>query len=168
MAPSRRVPLGTEEALKAGQVLRYARLLKPARGAEHDPGRDGAARLGRHVLEQDGVLLRVVVPRRAHDLRAQARVRAQTVPRPQRVPVRVDLALGRVVRFPARVQRAREGVPVSRDVTRAALVTRPPNDLSSALYLVVVHRHGLIRLRTGYVLSFCFEVVMAVTRGEKA
>lgn len=125
MAPSRRVPLGTEEALKAGQVLRYARLLEPACGAEHDPGRDGAARLGRHVLEQDGVLLRVVVPRRAHDLRAQARVRAQAVPRPQRVPVRVDLTLGCIVRLPARVQRAREGVPVSRDVTRAALVTRP-------------------------------------------
>ena len=101
MAPSCRVPLVAEEVLQAGQVLRHPRLLEPAHGAEHDPGRDGATRLGRHVLEQDGVLLRVGVPRRAHHLRAQARMRAQTVPRPEGLPVRVDLALGCVVRLPA-------------------------------------------------------------------
>ena len=100
MAPQRRVPLVAEEVLQARQILRHPRLLEPARGAEHDPGRDGAACLGRHVLEQDGVLLRVGIPRRAHHLCAQARVRAQVVPRPERVPVRVDLALGCVVRLP--------------------------------------------------------------------
>ena len=131
MSPSHRVPLVTKEAAQAGQVVRYARLLKAARGAQHDPGRDRAAGLGRDVLEQDGVLLRAGVPRRAHDLCAQARVRAQTVPRPQRVPVRVDLALRCVVRLPVRVERAREGVPVSRDVTRATLgfiLTPPPTN----------------------------------------
>ena len=66
-------------------------------------------------------MLCVGVPRSAYDLCAQTRVRAQTVPRPQRLPVRADLALRRVTRSPVRVQRAREGVPVCRNITPASL-----------------------------------------------
>lgn len=106
MPPLRRMPRLALERLSAAQILRHARRLEPSRGADDDPSGDGAARAGRDVLEDDGVRVRVRVPRRAHDFRAEARVCAQAVPRPLRVAVRAKLALAGVVRRPARVERA--------------------------------------------------------------
>jgi len=128
MSPRRRVPLVTLERVHTGQVLRHARGQETADGAEDDLGGHSAlsssssslpllflrARLLRgrgrsdDVLEHDGVRLRLCIPRRAHDLRPEARVRAQAARRPQFLPVRAYLWLPGVVRVPARIRRARE------------------------------------------------------------
>ena len=149
MPPLRRMPPLALERLdaSAAQLLRHARALEPADGAEHDARPDGAAcaRHGRDVLEYDVVRLRARVPHRAYDFRAEARVRAQAALRPERLCVRAYLALRGVVRLPVRVQRAGEGVPVSRDVGCAAL----------CLVVDVGWANGWERrARTGYVLSF--------------
>ena len=123
MPPRRRVPPLTLERPRARKLLlpRHPRAAKPAHGAEHDSGLDGAALPRRNVLEHDVVRLRVRVPRRAHHLGTAARVRAQAVPCPEVLPVRPDLALSHEVCAPVWIRRAREGVPVSWDVAPATL-----------------------------------------------
>jgi hypothetical protein len=132
VSPRSRVPRLATERLDAAQVLRHTRGPKAADGAEHDARHDGAPAFAfvlqgvrrssrSDVLEHDRIRLHARVPRRAHDLGAKARVCAQAVLRPHGLAVRADVALPRVVRVPARVWRAREGVPVCRDVGSTAL-----------------------------------------------
>jgi hypothetical protein len=121
MPPLRRMPRVAMERLSAGQVLRYAGCHEPARGADDDSGCDGPARARGDVLEHDGIRVRLRVPRRAHDFRAEARVRLQAVLCPYGIGVRADLGLFWVVRRPVRVERTGERVPVSWDIRSAAL-----------------------------------------------
>ena len=88
MAPPSRVPAHALKRARIGaQIVRHAGCLKPARGIDDDARSDGAPRARVRVLELDGVRARRGVPRRAHDLRPAARVRAQPRARPERVPV---------------------------------------------------------------------------------
>lgn len=119
--PPRRVPSLASERLDALELLRETRVQKPTGGAEKDASPDGATRARLDVLEQDVVRLRVLVPRRAHDLRPETRVRAQASFRPEGLAVRAQLLLRRVVGLPVGIQRAGERVPVSADVGAAAL-----------------------------------------------
>ena len=112
-------------------------------------------------------MLCVGVPRSAYDLCAQTRVRAQTVPRPQRLPVRADLALRRVTRSPVRVQRAREGVPVCRNITPASLgelyLTHHPSPpiIDLSVSFIFTSYPGQV-----YVRDMCYPCFREGRRGE--
>lgn len=98
MAPPRRMPTRALEHFRRRiKVLRDAWRLKAARSVDDDACDDGTPRARRAVLELDGVRPRSCVPRRAHDFRPAARVRAQPCALPYRSPVLLELALGGVV-----------------------------------------------------------------------
>ena len=113
-------PLSSER-LDTIELLRKTRAHEPTRGVEDDASADGATRARLDVLEHDVVRLRVLVPRRADDLRPETRVRAQAASRPDRLGVRADLGLREVVGLPVGVQLAGERVPMSGNVGSASL-----------------------------------------------
>jgi len=121
MPPPRRMEPLALEHLYTLELLRKPGAHEPTRGVEDDASPDGATHTRQYVLEHDVVRLRLLVPRRAHDLRPETRVRAQASARADRLGVRADLGLRRVVGLPVGIERAGERVPVSRNVGSAAL-----------------------------------------------
>jgi hypothetical protein len=79
MSPTRRVPTRAPKHFRCTtKVIRYAGCLETASGIDDDARDDDASLARDRVFEFDGVRPRSIVPRRAYDCRAAARVCAQT------------------------------------------------------------------------------------------